>query len=879
MKKLNVFISLLLCLLIFGCGSTDEVNKVEEINIKVNEMVLNVGESYNIDYEIFPNDVEVDVIWKVGNNNICSINDGVVTGLSFGSTVVTVMSRNDTSVYDTVNVVVERRVFDITYELNGGKFDGNYVDSYEEGIGVVLPTPIKDGFTFIGWDLDGSIITSIDSNVNKDVVLSAVWEEIYIPAEYAITYDLGDGGYFEGQVVDTFTEGVGLNELPTPLMEGYNFIGWTLDGKTITSIDGSINKNVVLVARWEKIVNKYSIEYELDGGHFDGEVVNSFIENIGLDVLPTPIKDGYDFIGWYLDNELISSINKDYNKNVVLVAKWQKSDNYDEVMNANVVIDLINALPYNTTYNDKIKIDYAKSYYDDLSDEAKELVTNIDVLNNKLSEISNIENNINEITYVLGDNIALSKDDLFVNFFSDFYNYIKNYHGLEQLETKGINSLEDFLELASNYDAGRGQMREIGDIACTYLLVKDVNGIIANQPESTFIGYCYKNNLYVDLIPFFIRFFAYWRIDEKYANINNYGADFFAEGWAPTVDIAKFFYYDSETTYVKSERMLDCFNFTANVVYGDLPVEVKKGLVLPTDIRLRGYTFDGWYDNPEFNGNKIESITDTSKKIILYAKWIEDTDVADKDKAELVDIYTYNLTTTPANVTKKTVQYVVNMYDELSVNARQYVYRYSTLLEYSEKFADYFDEPIEVTINANFDIPVDIAFVREQFLLDFNGYTNSNLANLDKLITKRYSYMDEMREFYQDSVMRAKWGYLIDLVYAENCFTGLQIQVERIKNNQSGDLEYFISGLCNLLMSKDASSDTEILVDYSKKEIMDEVVSKFGKFNLTFEFASYIPSVIIYGYDLIGYYDSQNNQVYKITENGEHNLVAIYKKN
>ena len=120
---------------------------------------------------------------------------------------------------------------------------------------------------------------------------------------------------------------------------------------------------------------------------------------------------------------------------------------------------------------------------------------------------------------------------------------------------------------------------------------------------------------------------------------------------------------------------------------------------------------------------------------------------------------------------------------------------------------------------------------------------------------------------------------MIDLVYAENCFTGLQIQVERIKNNQSGDLEYFISGLCNLLMSKDASSDKEILVDYSKKEIINEVVNKFGKFNLTFEFASYIPSVIIYGYDLIGYYDSQNNQVYKITENGEHNLVAIYKKN
>ena len=104
-------------------------------------------------------------------------------------------------------------------------------------------------------------------------------------------------------------------------------------------------------------------------------------------------------------------------------------------------------------------------------------------------------------------------------------------------------NITDFLNLASDYNAGNGQMREIGNIASRYMLVKDLNGILANQPETAFFGYCYKNNLYVDLLPFFIRFFAYWRIDEKYANSSNYGADTFAEGWAPTVDIAKFFYF------------------------------------------------------------------------------------------------------------------------------------------------------------------------------------------------------------------------------------------------------------------------------------------------------------------------------------------------
>ena len=99
------------------------------------------------------------------------------------------------------------------------------------------------------------------------------------------------------------------------------------------------------------------------------------------------------------------------------------------------------------------------------------------------------------------------------------------------------------------------------------MLERDVNGILENQTENGFFGFCYQNNLYQDLLPFFINFFAYWRIDEHYANLNNYGADIFAESWAPTVDIAKFFYYDEVTSYVQTERMIDCLTNTASVVY------------------------------------------------------------------------------------------------------------------------------------------------------------------------------------------------------------------------------------------------------------------------------------------------------------------------
>lgn len=36
-----------------------------------------------------------------------------------------------------------------------------------------------------------------------------------------------------------------------------------------------------------------------------------------------------------------------------------------------------------------------------------------------------------------------------------------------------------------------------------------------------------------------------------------------------------------------------------------------------------GYEFDGWYDNPEFNGNSIRNLnTSEPEDIVLYAKWV-----------------------------------------------------------------------------------------------------------------------------------------------------------------------------------------------------------------------------------------------------------------
>ena len=536
-------------------------------------------------------------------------------------------------------------------------------------------------------------------------------------------------------------------------------------------------------------------------------------------------------------------------------------------------------LPYNTTYNDKIQIDYIKSIYNSLNLATRALVTNIDVLDEKIEIINSIESDTSTITYVLGTNNYLSKDELFVNFFSDFYNYIINYHGDSVLVEAGINNINDFVSLACDFNGlGASNLYGIGNLAGRYMLTKDINGILENQPETGFFGFCYKNGLYKDLLPFFIRFFAYWRIDEGYAKPSNYGADIFAESWAPTVDIAKFFYYTVDTSYVKTDRMKDCFNNTANVVYGSLPNKPEDGLILPTDLRLRGYIFEGWYDNPEFSGNKITKITNSNEKIILYAKWGIDNELVQKDKAEIVDIYIYNLTTSPANVNKKTVQYIRNMYEELSPSGKALVEKYNTLISYEEQYADYFLEPITVSIKTVVDKDFDLSFIRNDFINDFNSVTNSNIKSLDELIKSKYTYMKKIGTFFKNTSMRSKWIYLLDILYEENCFKGLQIQIDRIKSNGSGDLEYVTNALAKLLLGMDASEDKEVLVNYSTEEKVNAVLSSYGIYEIVFEKETYLPTFNISGYTFIGYVDENNNIITKVTEDIPTSLTAVYEK-
>ena len=64
------------------------------------------------------------------------------------------------------------------------------------------------------------------------------------------------------------------------------------------------------------------------------------------------------------------------------------------------------------------------------------------------------------------------------------------------------------------------------------------------------------------------------------------------------------------------------------------PSVVKAGeTVTLNDPYKEGYTFDGWYDNADFTGAKVLTITDTTPTMTLYAKWIEYIPTIEEAKA------------------------------------------------------------------------------------------------------------------------------------------------------------------------------------------------------------------------------------------------------
>ena len=179
--------------------------------------------------------------------------------------------------------------------LEGGNAGSSEVYFYTVEQTVTLPTPTRTGYTFLGWTGEGittpQTSVKIPTGSTGNRTYTANWKVI----EYTITLDTNGGpavSPIKYTVEDSFT-------LPYLLRTGYEFVGWTLDGSGMIPampliIYHGTTGDLRYKAEWR--LAEYTITMDLDGGSGQEKMVYTMTDEEFE--LPTPTRNGYEFVGW-----------------------------------------------------------------------------------------------------------------------------------------------------------------------------------------------------------------------------------------------------------------------------------------------------------------------------------------------------------------------------------------------------------------------------------------------------------------------------------------------------------------------------------------------------------------------------------------------------
>lgn len=166
---------------------------------------------------------------------------------------------------------------------------------------------------------------------DKSVVLYANWK----PNNYKVRYN-GNGA-----TSGTMTDSSHVYDTAKVLTRnayartGYTFTGWNTksDGKGTAYADGASVKNltankdgvVTLYAQWK--ANSYTLTYDANGGTVSPSS-KKLDYNEAYGTLPTPVRKGYRFEGWYTattGGTKVSSITKMGTKDTTIYARWTEN--------------------------------------------------------------------------------------------------------------------------------------------------------------------------------------------------------------------------------------------------------------------------------------------------------------------------------------------------------------------------------------------------------------------------------------------------------------------------------------------------------------------------------------------------------------------------
>lgn len=168
------------------------------------------------------------------------------------------------------------------------------------------------------------------SQDNPDAVSSCVVtvKESHISDAHNVTFD-ANGGTVIPSTMTTNEDGK-LAELPTPVRNGCTFDGWltTLDGGEKITTNTVFTEDTTLYAHWTQTITPpeptaFTITFNANNGTVTPSTMTTNEEG-KLAELPTPVRNGYSFNGWFtaLTGGTQVTVNTVFTSDATVYARW-----------------------------------------------------------------------------------------------------------------------------------------------------------------------------------------------------------------------------------------------------------------------------------------------------------------------------------------------------------------------------------------------------------------------------------------------------------------------------------------------------------------------------------------------------------------------------
>ena len=287
--------------------------------------------------------------------------------LSVGSYVYRVTAKNaisEATLVDQPFTVYKNGEVTVTFDANGGQCDTTSLKIISGETVSALPTPVREGFDFLGWfDENGGEFTA-ETAVTADITVTAKWtsessggetdqptaafslsSDVNYPPKYHIantSYKLygtitslcGNMTTVKGGIFDTdgkmiYGTTVSVNATTFNISQIDNYIAFRNLGVgkyyyriTATNDCGTYDVINYFFNAVTEVPTFFTVTFDANGGQCDTTSLK-IISGETVSALPTPVREGFDFLGWFDENGGEFTAETAVTADITVTAKWE----------------------------------------------------------------------------------------------------------------------------------------------------------------------------------------------------------------------------------------------------------------------------------------------------------------------------------------------------------------------------------------------------------------------------------------------------------------------------------------------------------------------------------------------------------------------------